>query len=87
MKIGRPREVKQISQDHTANRWLGFELGSSSLHYSPLPLQSRLLIKNGLFQHRRRACPCLLHLPGDRNMSQALALASSVCRDQRLWLF
>lgn len=88
MKTGRPREVKQISQDHTAHQWLGFELGSSGFHYSPLPLQSRLLISNGLFQHRRRACPCLLHLLGDRNVSPALALASgSVCCDQRLWLF
>lgn len=44
----RPGQLKQLTQGHTANKQPEFELGSSGFLYFLLPLQNRLLSKNGL---------------------------------------
>lgn len=80
MRIMRPREIKQLPQDHRARP--GFELGSYFLR--------PLLMKNGLSSDSKveGGPACLLDLPGDRDVSPALALASgSVHHGQRIWLF
>lgn len=87
MRTMRPREVKQLTQDHTANKQPGFELGSSGLLSVLLSLQSRPLIKYEPSSSSHIgggpvpvSCTCL----GTRNVSPALALTSGcVCGDQR----
>ena len=86
----RPREVKQLPQDHTANKWPGSELGSSNCSIS--------CCLSGAGSSLGMACP---QIPAQEEGSSlfpalawgpehapALALASgSVCSEQRLWFF